>query len=161
MTFEIRLGELWGSAGRDRPLAELTLDEHIHGELALVFDGRSVPMLGYFGPNDVCIGDWFRELQLAVASLASDGGIHVYDEGEQSQPAFRFARHGDEVALSIVDSEISDGSAIPDWQDVRCGHAEFIAQLDAALAELRSRLDAACPQVGSEWLKQHALPDGQ
>lgn len=39
---------------------------HIHGRLDFEVGGRLLPHLGYFGPDDVCFGEWLRELQTAL-----------------------------------------------------------------------------------------------
>jgi len=83
-----------------KPLTELTLDRHVHGGLRLEINGRLVPYLGYWGPDDVCFGEWVNELWRAAQALRDSGGRHVYDEGEQGQPAFVFEREGDRGFLA-------------------------------------------------------------
>jgi hypothetical protein len=96
-------------------------DAHIHGELAIIVDGARLPHLGFFGPRDVCVGTWLRELTMARGKIAAgDSACHVFDEGEQGQPAFRFQRDGDRVDISIVDSKISDGVGDPEWGTKSC-----------------------------------------
>jgi hypothetical protein len=103
-----------------KPLSDLAFDRHVHGGLRLEIGGRLVPYLGYWGPDDVCFGEWVNELWLAAKALRDPGGRHVYDEGEQGQPAFVFEREGDRGFFSIAASEISEEEAHPDWQ-----HVEF------------------------------------
>src|SRR5438128_1587274 len=107
LTIEIYFQAPWLSATapdvktRKLPLSKLTsLDDHIHGTLAIVVGGKPLPMLGYFGPSDACLGDWAAELSRAARVLSSgDPASYVYDEGEQGQPAFVFQRKGETVSL--------------------------------------------------------------
>jgi hypothetical protein len=50
-------------------------------------------------------------------------GIHIYDEEEQGQPAFKFERKSGAGTLSFVATECGGGRADPDWQNVPF-HAE-------------------------------------
>ena len=75
---------------------------HVHGTLTIEIAGRPVPHLGYFGPDDVCLSTWIVELCCVVNALAETRGEYTFDEGEQGQPAFHFARVDDEVVVSII-----------------------------------------------------------
>jgi hypothetical protein len=159
MTFEVQLGEPWLSRvlpdGRSEELSLSALrssDAHIHGELAIVVGGEQIPHLGFFGPSDVCVGTWLRELATARRVLADDGGRHVFDEGEQGQPAFKFERVGDRVNVSVVDSEISDGVGDPEWGIQSCTVVEFTTGVTNFFATLESTLEEAAPGVGRLWV---------
>ena len=39
---------------------------HLHGELRLELGGRAAPRTGYFGPADLCLNDWVRELRAVL-----------------------------------------------------------------------------------------------
>jgi hypothetical protein len=136
------------------PLSALrSTDAHIHGELAILVDGARVPHLGFFGPRDVCVGTWLREFTAARRTLATaKSACHVFDEGEQGQPAFRFQRDGDRVNVSVVDSEISDGIGDSAWGTRSCTLAEFNSGIEAFLEELASTLENSAPGVGREWV---------
>jgi hypothetical protein len=82
------------------------------------------------------------------------GGHHVYDEGEQGQPAFVFDREGDRGFFSIVASEISEGLADPDWQRIEFVPAEFIAAQDQFRATFVAKVRAAAPRVAEKWLER-------
>jgi hypothetical protein len=57
----------------------------------LIIDGRLVPRLGYFGPDDVYFNVWVRALAKAARALTTaDPASYAYEEGEQGQPAPRF-----------------------------------------------------------------------
>ncbi len=71
--------------------------------LTLSPDGRNLPYLGFWGPDDVCLGEWARVLAVMVATLSGQEEItYMYDEGEQGQPAFAFSRSGEQVHISIM-----------------------------------------------------------
>src|SRR5689334_22705991 len=93
-------------------LADLRTDgDHIHGRLSITIGGATIPRLGFFGPDDVCLGTWLCELALASRQLCSEGcSRYVFDEGEQGQPAFVFEREGPVVYVSIEDSDLSGAS---------------------------------------------------
>jgi hypothetical protein len=160
MAFEVRLSEPWLSrvlpeGGSERlPLTSLrSPDAHIHGELLIMVDGKSLPQLGYFGPRDVCVGAWVRELTEAQRVLATgDESRHVFDEGEQGQPAFHFQRVGDRVDVTVVDSDLSGGIGDPEWGIRSCTHAEFDAGVSSFLATLESTLESAAPGIGRSWV---------
>lgn len=152
MPFHIQIGTLHGSAHRDRSLGSLTLRDHIHGELSIVIHGRTVPAMGYFGPDDVCFAAWLVELRNASEALRALGAVYIYDEGEQGQPAFRFERVGDEVAFSIVESELSGAGGIATWQNERFSYAAFSHAVEQTLVEFRRRVREGNPRHGPAWL---------
>src|SRR5688500_1328686 len=109
MSFSITFSELWTYATADTehrlPVSTLPDDgaAHIHGRLEILVGGRAVPHLGYWGPNDVCMGQWLHVLRDAVKALsAASISEYTYDEGEQGQPAFRWSRIDDKVFISIT-----------------------------------------------------------
>jgi hypothetical protein len=135
-----------------KPLSDMALDDHVHGGLRLEIGGRLVPYLGYWGPDDVCFGEWVNVFWRAAHALGSTGGRHVYDEGEQGQPAFVFEREGDRGSFSIAASEISDGEAHPDWQRVEFSPTDFLAAHDDFRRSFFAELRAAAPAVADGWL---------
>jgi hypothetical protein len=159
MAVSITFANLWVPSEEDgdtrRSVADLTSpDDHIHGLLSIRIGEKVLPHLGYFGPDDVCIGAWVAELNRAVEELSrTEHSEYVYDEGEQGQPAFRFARHGDEIEVSVIDSQV-DGKGDPDWGTQVCGFAEFCHEVEAFQAELRRRLDEEAPDAGKKWQDQ-------
>lgn len=163
MGFEVQLFEPWLSrappegGSEEVALAALrSTDAHVHGELMIIVDGARVPHLGFFGPRGVCVGTWLRELTSARQLLAvKDGACHLFDEGEQGQPAFQFRRVGDRVDVSVLDSEMSDGVGDSEWGTRSCTLAEFDAGIAAFVAELASILDEAAPGVGRLWVQRH------
>ena len=130
------------ASGR-RPLARLRPQAHVHGGLRLEIGGRLVPHLGYFGPDDVCFDSWLDELALAAEALAVPGGRHVYDEGEQGQPAFVFEREGDTGYFSIIDAAYSGGVADSGWQRVEFQPTDFIAAYEDFRTSFLAALRAA------------------
>lgn len=131
------------------PLSELTDESHIHGGLRLEIAGRRVPHMGCWSPEDVCFDDWLEELRQASRCLAVVGGRHVFDEGEQGQPAFLFERDGQWGYFSIVASGISGAQGDPDWQRVRFAPADFVVAFEtfrlAFVALLRDPDDLRAP----------------
>jgi hypothetical protein len=130
------------------PLSRLREDSHIHGGLRFMIGGRMVPYTGYFGADDACFGEWLTELAGVMRSFeASENARHVYDEGEQGQPAFVFERQGNAAFLSIVDSMV-DGLADPEWQRVEFQFADFREQYFAFRTRFESELRRALSLTG-------------
>jgi hypothetical protein len=139
-----------------RPLSELAADMHIHGGLRLEIAGSLVPYLGYWGSDDVCFGQWLDELRQAAAALAHRSGRHIFDEGEQGQPAFIFQRDGDRAFFTIAASEISDGLADAGWQRVDFNPDDFIAAYEQFVTSFCEELLAASPSGTKAWLTRFA-----
>jgi len=156
-SFEIRYSELWtyesGDCSERLTLARLCdRGGHIHGRLEIQVNGTSLPYLGYFGPDDVCFNEWVFQLHSALRVLTSSPCItHIYDEGEQGQPAFLFQRESHDLYVSIVDSELSDGKAHPDWQRVPCSFTDFEHSATTFLTDFRQHLHTVAPQFAAEW----------
>lgn len=128
--------------------------EHVHGELRILIGGRLLPALGYFGPDDVCLNEWARELnQLRGALLSGDPAKYVYDEGEQGQPAYVLRREGDVVFVSVKEGA-GGGRADPEWQDVPCQLPELVAEIDRFERALRATLLAEAGDVGERWCNE-------
>jgi hypothetical protein len=156
-SFEIRFSELWtyecGDSSERLTLARLSdRGGHIHGCLEIQVNGASLPHLGYFGPDDVCFNEWVFQLHSALRTLTSTTSIsHIYDEGEQGQPAFLFQRESHDLFVSIVDSQLSDGKAHPDWQRVPCSYTDFEHNTSTFLTDFRQHLRTVAPQFAAEW----------
>lgn len=134
------------------PLAQLAPGQHLHGELRLRIQGRLVPHLGYYGPDDVCLNQWIQELAaIRKAFRGAPQGAYTFDEGEQGQPAFQFSRDGELILLSIVGSKIGDGQADPAWQEVAFSYRDFVQAYEqfkqALLAEIASQAPSMREQV--------------
>jgi hypothetical protein len=102
----------------------------------------------------VCFGEWVNELWHAAEALRAPGGRHVYDEGEQGQPAFVFEREGDRGFFSIAASAISEVLADPDWQRVEFSPSDFLAAHDDFRTTFFAEVRAAAPTVAEKWLEQ-------
>jgi hypothetical protein len=139
------------------PLPTLTRGDHIHGGLRIEVRGRQVPYLGYFGVDDACLDVWVGELAAAAKALQSQGGKHVFDEGEQGQPAFVFEHREGWGLFSIVDSEISGGEGIADWQQVPFQLDEFAVTHAAFRADLFQEVERVCSAVGLDWAERVGL----
>jgi hypothetical protein len=144
-----------------RTLSELTdPDDHIHGLLTIDIGGRRVPHLGFFGPDDVCIGEWAFQFRCALASLReSTESRFVYDEGEQGQPAFLFEREDQFLFVSVVASDLGRGAADPDCQRVSCPFGDFERSVEAFLGALRDRVSREALEVAEGWWRQHVERD--
>ncbi len=143
-------------ANRRRPLSALNGNSHIHGGLRIVIGGRTVPHLGYFGPDDVCFFAWFEEFEKIIETFQDRANAtYTFDEGEQGQPAFRFDKRADTVYLSITDSEISDGSGDPDWQNVVFSYEDFTTAYKKLKADFLAELDRAAPRAKEKWLRTY------
>lgn len=158
-TFEVTFADLWISEYRAdgqterRPLPELTgAGADIHGRLEIRVRGHLLPALGFFGPDDVCLNEWTRELvQLCDVLSAADGTTHVYDEGEQGQPSYHFSRVGDEVVVSVREGS-GGGLADPAWSGVVCLLTDLTTAVAAFTQRLESLLVSAAQHRGNEWL---------
>jgi len=125
--------------------------DHIHGHLSIVIADQPLRHLGYFGPDDACLGAWLAELRLLLQTLSAPGTWrYVYDEGEQGQPAFQFERGGDDVYVSVVDSEI-DGAGDPEWGVQTCRFDDLQVGIERFLASMRELGNNISPNTGEEW----------
>jgi hypothetical protein len=145
--------------GRQLPLAKVDTQyrTHIHGALHITVGARELPYLGYFGASDVCIGMWIDELVAATRAVSQhDPAEHLFDEGEQGQPAFLFRREGGQIYVSVVDSALSDTPGDSEWQRVACTVEEFTTGIDLFLQNLRSTLEKEMkPAAFDHWWKRH------
>ena len=145
------------------PLSALDLNEnsHIHGELQFVIDGRLVPYLGYFGPDDVCFNAWLQEFEQLIAQLdASSSDTYVFDEGEQGQPAYQFDRQDAHLYLSITAAAFSGGEADDDWQRVPFTYAVFKHQYLQFKTAFRATLAHEASHIYEQWI-HNVLPRGR
>jgi hypothetical protein len=143
-----------------QPLFRLAADSHIHGGLRMEIAGRLVPYLGFWGPDDVCFDQWLGELWQVARAMGQPGGRHVFDEGEQGQPAFVFHRDGNRGFFTIAASGISDGPADADWQRVEFSPADFIAAHQRFRASFVAELRAAAPGAADAWLARFGQEPG-
>jgi hypothetical protein len=134
--------------------------EHIHGDLTISWNGKVVPGLGYFGPDDVCMGTWIHEFHEIIEALSkSETACYVFDEGEQGQPAYKFKRDGQWVYLSIIASELSDGLADPDFCDLKSDYAQFFDEILSFL----NRFDVLMRESKGakyDWWLRDSFPNG-
>jgi hypothetical protein len=157
LSVRVAFGNLW-TYRSSHPQERIALRQlgdpsaHIHGLLVIEVHGERLPHLGFFGPDDVCIGEWTHQLQLAVRVLgAAPRSRFVFDEGGQGQPAFLFERGGGKLFVSIVDSALSDGKADPEWQRVECRFADFERSIDFFVRSLRRRLSEELSNIAEPW----------
>jgi len=154
-TVEMTVSAMWTGEYHDRRLVSEVDDDqnsHIHGKLVIVIAGRTLPHLGFFGIDDVCLNDWVEELCLAVQVLGSSKVCeHVFDEGEQGQPAFRFRRDGERVLVSVIDSKISCGRRDATWTDVVCDAQDFIGAANQVLESIRQEVCHVAGEAGDTW----------
>jgi hypothetical protein len=121
------------------------------------FGGKALPCLGYVGNDDVCFNRWLEELHTVRDVLAdSETAVYVFDEGEQGQPAFEFAREGPVLFVSVIDAEHSGGEADPGYQRVACLWADFCAAFEAFCVSLRREVCDQTPDFGPVWWAQWA-----
>jgi hypothetical protein len=126
----------------------------VHGTLWIRVAGQALPMLGYFGEDDACLGNWAVELAGAAATLSrADPSRYVYDEGEQGQPAFVFERAGSTVHVSIGASRISGGRARPDWGRQACELSLFVDAVSSFVESLDAEVRGASPVEGGRWVE--------
>jgi hypothetical protein len=112
-----------------------------------------LPRVGYWGEGDVCLGDWAVELHRARAAVtAAADGVHIYDEGEQSQPAYEFRRSGPSVLISVIEGS-GGGEADPDWQQVACDLTDFVAATADFEESLRATVAVEAGEAGRAWFQ--------
>jgi hypothetical protein len=154
-TVRIWYDNLSALAGSERkPLFALAPGNHVHGGLRLEIAGRLVPSLGYWGQNDACFQVWLEELRRAAEALKPSGRRHIFDEGEQGQPAFVFEREGDQGFFTIAASELSDGEANPHWYRVEFSPEDFLAAYQNFRASFTAELRRVSPVAANAWLKR-------
>lgn len=153
-TVEITIADAWTGLFHDRkPVSAVAeTNGHIHARLGIGISGKPLPQLGYFGPDDVCLNFWGEQFcRIVEAFRGAETVEYVYDEGEQGQPAYLFRRDGTDTFVSVIDSEIGEGDADPDYQDVRCATEDFVAALDGALQSMRTMVIAEAGEAGEAW----------
>lgn len=130
----------------------VSANDHIHGALIIGFNNKVVSGLGYFGPDDVCFNQWLAEFSEIVKKHNLGGNYtHTFDEGEQGQPAYKFEKSGRILKFSIVNSEISDGKADPDWQEVEVKYWSFISQIENFYRKFYKFLSELNPSPLAVW----------
>ena len=158
MQLELRSAHVPGEASERLPLDALNEDQtHVHGELAWTIGERRVPSMGFWGPEDVCLGEWWDELSGAVAELA-EGQPYTLDSCEQGNPAFHFSRRGGSVQLSIV-AGMGGGESRPEWTNVELAWDDLVAALQRFKRELRQSMASDGPAVlPTEWRVRFSEP---
>ncbi len=145
--------------GARESLHELDADEHshIHGTLRLVVGGRTLPHMGFFGPDDVCFNDWIPSLEAASTALSTDQSeVFVLDDCEQGQPAFEFRRLHDKVLVSII-AGVGGGDSDPAWQRVPCDLERFQLAVSNVVHGLRAEISSAAgTDAWQAWWKEAA-----
>ena len=108
--------------------------------------------MGYRSADDVCFAQWIEQLTAIRTTFRGNvQAIYTFDEGEQGQPAFKFARNNDTMTLSIIASEISDGHAHPAWQNVAFSYKDFVQAYDLFKHEFLAELSRVAPTSVHHW----------
>ena len=152
----IDFSTLWtyGDGSNERiPVGRLTdPGEHVHGDLRIAIRGQLLPSLGFFGPDDVCFNGWAHELHALGRLLAGDEDfVHLYDDGEQGQPAYEFRHVGNEVQVSVLKGS-GGGAADPGWVKVSCHRAALRRAIEGFEVALDSALRDATGDAGRRWM---------
>ncbi|NJL56741.1 hypothetical protein HC928_17495 [bacterium] len=128
---------------------------HIHGYLNVEIGGRSVPHLGYWGPDDVCFNDWIEVLSKIRRAVQKGLPSYKFDEFEQGQPAFLFeVKPGSQIALSIIQSESGEGEDDPEWQQVVFSYADFKAAFLAFKLNFLAEISSIAPEQLAYWTEK-------
>lgn|GEM_PF-1512238 len=158
-TFKITFTDLFCPKYEGQPMLTLAKDlseddNHIHARLEICVHGRLLPRMGFWGPHDVCLNTWLRELDAALRQLeTTQHTSFVSDEGEQGQPAFRFRRDSTSLFISVEASALSGGAGEPDWQEVCCDYEDFRLQVFRFRGRLREALENELgPEKAELWL---------
>jgi hypothetical protein len=140
------------------PLSSLDLDEnsHLHGGLRFQIEGRLVPHMGYFGPDDVCFNTWVVEFERLIKTFDTvKEATYVFDEGEQGQPAYQFEKCGEKVSLSIIEGVgAPDWKADPEWLQIEFDYQEFKTEYLKFKAMFLEEVKSAAPEAGRKWAKR-------
>jgi hypothetical protein len=135
------------------PLSALTEDCHVHGELQIRIGDSLLPHLGYLGPDDVCFSTWLVELDNVLKEFEGKRiAQYLFDEGEQGQPAFLFEREGEQMFLSIIHSEISEGKGDHKCQKVAFTYLEFVNQVKRLQSSFLTELKMEAPATYKKWI---------
>ena len=142
-----------GDEPERQPLSFLNDNCHVHGELKIVIGARSVPYMGFFGPDDVCFSTWIDELD-AVEKTFRNAEIasYLFDECEQGQPAYLFEKEGEKGFLSIVDSPITKAQGDSEWQRIEFNINDFLTNYDRFRSDFINELKTAAPEQYQTWL---------
>ena len=126
--------------------------EHLHGYLNFEINGRSVPYMGYWGEDDVCLNDWlhiFMDLRLV---MKRNQKTYLFDDCEQGQPAYLFEVISENsIQLSVVDSECGDGLGDPEWQKVPFTYVDFEAEFLKLKKEFLAKIADIAPKKLHHW----------
>jgi hypothetical protein len=105
------------------------------------------------GPDDVCFSTWLVELDNVLKEFEGKRiAQYLFDEGEQDQPAFLFEREGEQMFLSIIDSEISEGKGDHKWQKVAFSYQEFVDQVKRLQSSFLTELKMEAPATYKKWI---------
>jgi hypothetical protein len=114
--------------------------------------------MGVSEPDEVCLGEWWDQLEAAVHALAG-GGRYRYDPVLQGIPAFLFEREGPTLFLSLVAS-VTEAEPDPDWQRVRCEWSDFVEAVRHFQEQLRGLLRTEGPvKLPDDWAARLSAQD--
>lgn len=154
LPIELSLGEFdtISSIKKLNPKPE-DLFKHIHGELHFRIDGRDVPYLGYWGPNDVCFNTWLPLLIELIKVMRAGEKRYEFDEMEQGQPAYVFEKSGYLILLSIVESKSGTSYGDENWQNIPFKLADLETAVSRLIAEFLAILQKKAPHQMDYWSK--------
>lgn len=137
-------------------------NNHIHGWLELRINGRPLPRMGFRGVQDVCFNTWIAELRKAIAALENaPDAAHVFDEGEQGAPAFRFRRDGATLWVSVERSALSGAPGEETWSEEACQFEHFRSETERFLRVFRAEIERALRGArAAAWWASVAGPSG-
>lgn len=144
-----------------RDLADVSPEDgqqyiHIHGYLAIEINGEIVDDLGEEGYyNNVCFNDWVENLVdlIEVVETRSSNRLLI-DDGEDDVPGFLFEIEDDGrvICFSIVDSEVGDGIAHPDWEEARFSYEAFKLAFENFREHFMEWIRQRAPESYTHWM---------
>lgn len=160
-TVELRdlrcLKDAAGGSDAGVTLSHLALDDHVHGDLRIVFpDGDVLFNYGFNGPSDACIGDWvttLHELQRMLSGIECFS--YEYPFPDQGDPTLEFGVTDVDVTIRLLHYE-SDPKTCPHSMEPKTiPRNDFSSFVDTAIQLISDTITQASPCEGRHWLKRH------
>ena len=123
---------------------------HIHGDLKIIIDNRTVPYISELESDDVCIGYWIEMINNLFIQFSNGCPSYSIQGGDQGKPEYKFDRRENKVYLSIVDSPLGGKKDIA-WQEVCFEYKDFKREYRKLKVGLIDEIASDAPQVLTEW----------
>ena len=146
-------------AGNDdtTPLAQLEIDDHVHGNLRMALpNGHVIFNFGFWGESDACIGDWYCVLNELAAMLSGvDDFTYEYPYPDQGDPTLEFSVTPEEVAIRLIHETDATDDEPTAMLNQTISRVEFDVLVDKAIRLIENTIKRASPIVGPRWLERN------